>query len=363
MGTVGTSAMPGPRTLVLLFVALLGMPSHCNENHFNPIRSELKYIACEVCEETAAALHGNAEELRAAKGNKLSEEAIGKVVEDICQPDPNQLGAWILNLDIIERDGSLKLRKHKEQGACRRECKTIATSCQDLLDNLDDIDELVVALWKGGKKKKQIKQLLCSAVCARKVAKFTAKRTNEKFTTKEQALADQLARMKRQQARDLAQQKSNSKKKASEPTPSLWESLSAALGGMTGDGISSVRENGLWMWTELAKHTTAKQIRKYGKELYQDMKRDLYDKSSWKRSKRQFNWLWEIHQPAALWKDSSTRTTLHIMAGLIGFELLLEGMAFGLSRAVCHSSRAGKSIVGASVLFFATCAIGLYFKL
>jgi len=354
--------MTPTRTFVLLLVALMGVPSHCSQNHYNPIRSELKYIACEVCEETAAALHGHVEELRKTKGKKLTEEAVNKVVENICQPDPGEVGDWILELDVIQRDGALKLRKQKEQGACRKECKTIATSCQDLLDNLDEIDELVVSLWKG-ENKSQIKDSLCSTVCSKKVPKFTGKRSNEKFVTKEEALAEQLAQMKKKQARE--QQTRSTQSKAASVEPSLLEGLSAAVRGMSKDALSLIDENGSWMWKEIQKYMTQKQIQKYGKQLFQDMKRDLYDKTTMKRTKRQLNWLWDIHQPAALWKDSSMRTTLHIMGLLLGSVSVLEVTALGLSRVVSqwHSSGASSGIVGTSVIFFVTCAVGLYFKL
>eukprot|EP00656_Telonema_subtile_P016271 TRINITY_DN18584_c0_g1_i2.p1 TRINITY_DN18584_c0_g1~~TRINITY_DN18584_c0_g1_i2.p1 ORF type:complete len:185 (+),score=43.34 TRINITY_DN18584_c0_g1_i2:3-557(+) len=173
----------GRRTLIWCTLLLAVLSQGTDKDHYNPIRSELKYLRCEVCQATATALHQHTAAAAARTKKKLTEEAVGKVIEAVCQPEP---GNWILHQDVIERNGYLKLRSHKEEGACRRECKTIASSCQDLLDSLDDVDELQVALWKGSSEK-VIREKLCSewsSACSQNAPKFSGKRLDENSSLK-----------------------------------------------------------------------------------------------------------------------------------------------------------------------------------
>lgn len=166
-----------------------------------------------------------------------------KVIDTVCVAEgskaastPGKLAPvqWMRHLDVVEQDGYLKLVKHKDLGACRRECKTIAASCQDQLDNLDDVDELQappptavrqayhsgllqVALWKGASKsavqKKLCKEL--TSVCSKKGrVKFKGKtRVDEKFIEQNKALEEQLALMKAAQKSEADSQARAASKK------------------------------------------------------------------------------------------------------------------------------------------------------
>ena len=71
-------------------------------------------------------------------------------------------------------------------GKCKRECATIAESCNELFEQIDDSrDEISIALWKGTSQS-DLTQQICSdlaEVCPAK-SKHVNRKFDEEFTPK-----------------------------------------------------------------------------------------------------------------------------------------------------------------------------------
>ena len=66
------------------------------------------------------------------------------MIDQVCEAETGKGGEWILKFDVVNEKDTLKLKRQSKDGACRRECKTIADSCQDQLDSFDNLDDLQV---------------------------------------------------------------------------------------------------------------------------------------------------------------------------------------------------------------------------
>ena len=59
-------------------------------------------------------------------------------------------GEWISTYDIVSKDGVVTMEAKGVPGKCKRECATIALSCSELFDQVDDLrDQISLLLWKG----------------------------------------------------------------------------------------------------------------------------------------------------------------------------------------------------------------------
>merc|ERR1711871_75618 len=117
------------------------------------MRGDLKHLRCPVCKELVKSLHatvGGLPKTMKARKNKParpSEEAVAKVVQKACSPS-SEAGAWLKTFDVVESGGTLALSAMGSAGKCRRECRTMMTSCEETMDALDS-DDLQVKLWMG----------------------------------------------------------------------------------------------------------------------------------------------------------------------------------------------------------------------
>lgn len=163
----------------------------------NPIKADLPYIECAVCQELAAALVKHVEEMppppqpagrvgsrgKVPKG-KVSEADVSDLLENVCNPKEKQ-GRWLSTFDLVSKNGLVELETQSGPGKCNRECQTIAQSCTDLFGKIEDsVDDLQVALWKG-RGKEEITETLCgelSEVCPRKTnMKPVERKVDEEF--------------------------------------------------------------------------------------------------------------------------------------------------------------------------------------
>jgi len=116
------------------------------------------------------------------KSQRPSEEAVAELVTGLCDPD-SEVGAWVKHLDIVEGGATgLDVVKHPQMGQCRGECRTVASSCEELMDSVDS-DDVQVKLWKGSTKS-AITQKLCnewSTACKKKKLGPVADREDEDF--------------------------------------------------------------------------------------------------------------------------------------------------------------------------------------
>lgn len=113
----------------------------------------LQHIGCDVCEHAIVELHHLvADERSKAPYKKLDEDNIQTIMEGLCKPD-TPYGKWIRTLDIVpesvNKKTMLRLTSPGGLSKCKKECSLIATSCENLLENDIEFDDLSTMLWKG----------------------------------------------------------------------------------------------------------------------------------------------------------------------------------------------------------------------
>jgi hypothetical protein len=109
--------MPFTQAFVFAVVILCGtthgmMPSGFGRKKetIPAIKSDIKYIKCDVCELVAREAYRSVGSLRKSQPTwkKLTEEAIMEHLEKMCNPQTEQ-GEWILHLDVEEQRNVLKV--------------------------------------------------------------------------------------------------------------------------------------------------------------------------------------------------------------------------------------------------------------
>ena len=136
-----------------LFLVLLGLGEAKKSSEYRGEKSELPFIACEVCRRAASALISSIDGIRKnAPYQRLEELEIVDTIDKICVPD-QEPGAWIRELDIVshEKGGETYVKLNAPGGVskCETECMTISASCSNLFDEEIDRDDLSAALWKN----------------------------------------------------------------------------------------------------------------------------------------------------------------------------------------------------------------------
>lgn len=106
------------------------------------VKSDLKYVKCQVCQEIAKNLNREANALREEKGAKLTEADVQGKVEKICDVETVE-GEWLIKHDLVEDGDDLKMKYMDGAfGACNSECKTMQKACHDIIGDRDtDIAE------------------------------------------------------------------------------------------------------------------------------------------------------------------------------------------------------------------------------
>ncbi len=110
-------------------------------------------IACDVCQQMIEALYQSAQEKRlGAPYQKLGEGEVQDIISSICKTD-NANGKWIRSLDILQKKTEkglvLELNRPGGLSKCGEECQTISKTCNMLLDDNIDPDDLAVLVWKN----------------------------------------------------------------------------------------------------------------------------------------------------------------------------------------------------------------------
>lgn len=193
----------------------------------SPLNDDLPFIKCPVCEKMAAEAHKRISEIveaaPAAKSSKRRFETsshtgdvtaqVESLLENICDADADgkegrtKDGRWLAEYDIA-KDGQTLTLKHMGPGHCRRECRTIAKSCETVLAKLSDgDDDLSEVLLKAVREKQSVgmvAQRMCTklaGVCKKKKTPLWPEgkpRKNEQFKAKDKKdtdLEDLLASM------------------------------------------------------------------------------------------------------------------------------------------------------------------------
>jgi hypothetical protein len=141
-------------------------------------KKDVALVACSACTSLAYVLHDfvsqlhaevaarkerlEAKEKRSSSSSKhvLEESKLAEVLDSICDPDSVH-GEWLRHWDIVEvsaddipsADADKEYRKlttqwHENPGRCGVECRTLARSCELLLEEEVDLDELQAYLYR-----------------------------------------------------------------------------------------------------------------------------------------------------------------------------------------------------------------------
>jgi hypothetical protein len=193
---------------VVLFSILCANTVHGKKEKAAPNKRDLPGISCASCQAVSYVMHDYVkqmyteltEENRRAKAKSsrykkkaLDENHISEALDGVCNPDSDH-GEWLRHYDITEvpvAEGderkALTLEWHEEVGKCGIECRTIALSCQNLLnDDIDDRDELQEILYRNKLSSKELVDKVCRSLTPRCTIERTLapgySRFNEEFT-------------------------------------------------------------------------------------------------------------------------------------------------------------------------------------
>lgn len=127
-------------------------------------RAEVPFMRCAVCEQLVIQLATQRDTYKDTLGSKTkekktqfassyskySEQLLVDLVETSCDPTEDH-GAWLTALDAEEVQVGLKRRvkltRQEGPAACKRECRTIARACTEVLTDYEF--EVVELLWAG----------------------------------------------------------------------------------------------------------------------------------------------------------------------------------------------------------------------
>ena len=123
------------------------------------------------------------------------------LVEKTCNPD-NEEGRWISKIDLLERNGELRLSEQSNVGKCKQECQTVSKACEESVAEVDtDLAEL---LWKDKLTLSKLINEVCyslSSVCTGKRPKLKAgeRKVDEDFSvmTEDEKKADEILKQMR----------------------------------------------------------------------------------------------------------------------------------------------------------------------
>lgn len=124
--------------------------------------SDVKYIKCEVCSQVAKSATAAVNDMEVEK--KLDALQVLDTIESLCEPK-QKTGRWMRKIDLVERLRKLRLIEQEGQQECKRECRTMALACRDVLDGVEtELAERLYSLRKDGKEVavKDVEDWLCA---------------------------------------------------------------------------------------------------------------------------------------------------------------------------------------------------------
>ena len=212
----------------------MGMGSGRRQRDKEPLafKGDLPCIKCDVCEIVASEVYREVEKQRDAapmtvKNTKpgapkvqvssFSEDDVTAILEGVCNRR-KEPGEWLWYVDLVETAKSvygtgapwrgltkkekasgknyLQVYRTQRGGDIRkwdRESATVKRSCDLLLDDdVGDLEDIVVPLWRGLKDEKEFKKLLCRETTSRcgKERKAVKDREDLEFNRQEKTLLD-----------------------------------------------------------------------------------------------------------------------------------------------------------------------------
>lgn len=166
--------------LVVVFCASAQMGASSKEKG-KVLKKDVPLIDCEACELVVDVLEQTVTNLRDdAPYNKIGELDIMETIEKICDPK-DKTGKWTRMIDITENDDrSLSLIRMDSPSKCEHECKTISYSCNSLLDDEIDKDDLAAMLYMQKLDIKEMVKKVCIDWSGRCDSKGSSKKMGPK---------------------------------------------------------------------------------------------------------------------------------------------------------------------------------------
>lgn len=143
-----------------------------------PVKSDVKYIKCQVCELLAKNAYRQVKDLQKMlkPSQKLDELAVIEIMERITDPTKEQ-GEWIAKIDLVESGDQLLAVEQSQLGDCGVECKTVQRAAAEVVGDHDT--DLAEELWKLKMGRAQFTNWLCHQLtksCRGKPPKLPADR-------------------------------------------------------------------------------------------------------------------------------------------------------------------------------------------
>jgi hypothetical protein len=111
----------------------LSIPPVRNYRDIRIEKDDIPFITCAVCKRLVRQL---ASQAQARRKSKIHESDYVDMMKNVCDPLEEE-GFWIMSLDVVEYPDKLDLKRMNVPGHCEEDCKTVATACQEIVDNAD----------------------------------------------------------------------------------------------------------------------------------------------------------------------------------------------------------------------------------
>ena len=191
---------------VLLVSLLLGLARSQleKEPEYSPLKKDLPYIRCSVCQKMATKAYESVQKLvieeaterkqttPKRKGHRFEHDSntgqlqnkIEAVVDRLCDVESEE-GKWMSATDIY-KDGSVLRLEYVKPGTCRRECRTMQRACEDVVESVDsEMPTALQAAATAGQSVGMAVQRVCnklSKVCKKGATPpYKGKRKDEEF--------------------------------------------------------------------------------------------------------------------------------------------------------------------------------------
>ena len=177
------------------------------------LKSDLKYIRCNVCRKMVEIAQAKSSELlqkrfKFQKKRKRDvtefdgEGAVQEFVEKMCNPLKPE-GEWVGKIDLVQEGEQLQLATQPSHGKCQKECRTIEYACEEVLDKADtEFTEILYNAIKDGTPLDKVQRYICNraaGVCKKKPPPLKTRAVDERFevmSAEEKQMQDMQANLK-----------------------------------------------------------------------------------------------------------------------------------------------------------------------
>ena len=167
--------------VLILFLTLMNAEAKKKgkKESMRAVATDLPLIACDVCRQVMTELYTITDNFRQelTGKQKLEEIKISDAMDNVCE-EAEDAGAWIRHMDITKSGSAVVMKGMDGVSKCEEECLTIKRSCNDLLEEDIDRDEVSALLYKGKMKDEDFVKRVCQDMSERCPTKNTKANQN-----------------------------------------------------------------------------------------------------------------------------------------------------------------------------------------